>query len=72
MKNGNLEIEWMTGIYGEPWMTCHKKIAGKRVPWREKINQSTILFQLELARGHRLGSMLKNKLQQAYKQRTGV
>ena len=29
-KNGNLEIEWMTGTYSEPWMTCQKKSSRKK------------------------------------------
>ena len=43
-KNGSVEIEWMTDTYSEPWMTCHKKVAGKSVPRKEKIIKALSSF----------------------------
>lgn len=64
----DVEIEWMTGTYSEPWTVCKTRQGGSYVPWKEKIPISTILFPIQLTKSGRLGNGLKIKLKRAYEQ----
>lgn len=66
-ENSNeLEVEWMVGTYSGVWKTCKRREGRNSVPWKEKVERSSVLFEVELTKSMRIPGNLKTKLRETY------
>ena len=62
-----LEINWYTGSYNDPWAPCKRKQGASQYSlWMEVIPTNVVLCAIKLSRACRLSIHDKNKLKSMY------